>query len=95
METQATPRPWTVTLQGDRWRVRGNHSTGTEQHVVHVYNKANATLIVRAVNQHDALVEALEDLLQFRPAIENTAQITERDRAVDQARAALDAARSE
>lgn len=66
---KATPRPWqTVTLDGDVYLQMGN---GKEKNS---YNgllakigeplgadkKANAELIVRAVNAHDALVWALQ-----------------------------------
>ena len=75
METQATPRPWKITRTegslgvGLDWAITGRWTA-----IATLFDEdddpeqeANAALIVRAVNNHDALVEALEALLAAVP----------------------------
>lgn len=72
-----TPLPWTATTQQDGHYIHGNTPLGVNS-VARVYprhygvdeemqmnqeDKANAELIVKAVNCHEELVEALEKLV--------------------------------
>ena len=73
--TEATPRPWT--LEGDSlnihsgdpwtgdsvWIASTNGRVGEHGFPSDASAKANAALTVRAVNAHDALVEAVETAL--------------------------------
>lgn len=64
---QHTPTPWRL----DGWDIKSAENQG--RHIVahsdsawaHNRDGANATFIVRAVNAHDALVEALENAALF------------------------------
>ncbi len=69
-DEQATPRPWAIDARTDtsiRSAERGVCTTGgpysTLEDDSHAINAANARLIVRAVNSHDKLVEALRGLV--------------------------------
>lgn len=59
METQATPRPWTVEGANDPGICHIADNEG--QLFAEVVGEKPAALIVTAVNNHDALIEALED----------------------------------
>lgn len=73
IETQATPRPWRTDAEFDHENILGPDEAMVADCAIFLnrkfgkrtpeINRANAELIVRAVNAHDALVEALEDLL--------------------------------
>ena len=95
------------------WRVSGRYLASEHNGYVRIASPfqpdawgaekdANAALIVRAVNNHDALMEALEAVLCAK-FIEEQIQLGHAERhdhtmtmddALDQARAALDAAKS-
>lgn len=103
METEATPRPWIYDAAGE---IRGRERKAAPlvartvvQGIAMPRWEANAALIVAAVNQHDALVEALEAATRFLSAFQRVAaakgqniDATEAKTLVDKARAALDAA---
>jgi len=62
LETEQSPLPWTIFDQGHLF------IDDADGHPVAIIEKrdgfaSNAELIVRAVNSHEALVEALEELL--------------------------------
>lgn len=59
MKTQTTPRPWTVLSQN----VMGDVIYFIKQQNNPSEARSNVELIVRAVNSHDALLEALKSLL--------------------------------
>lgn len=58
----ATPRPWAVYDEGDgdfsKWVISSETGVVTDN-----IRRADAELIVRALNAHDALVEALDGLV--------------------------------
>lgn len=108
MKTEHTPTPWIQSActvhQADNWK-DGENLGGKE--IAHVYdilsddlptdeNEANAAFIVRAVNSHAALVEAVEGLLpwiakaQADNAFENCAMPNGASVAMQKARAALE-----
>lgn len=74
----STPRPWTITKEKFRTFDNEVHSNisihtmiGEERIALLGQNKeANAELIVRAVNAHDELVEALKKILDPETMIE-------------------------
>jgi hypothetical protein len=57
---KATPRPWEYRDNGDD---NGFYPVGSEL-VIGIYSPANSELIVRAVNNHDKLLEALKELVR-------------------------------
>lgn len=75
---KATPRPWKFdkkfadVIGSDDWPVFGNRYKDEL--------RANAKLIVRAVNAHDQLVKTLEDLLD---AIESEGEADHYDCVID------------
>ena len=60
--TQHTPAPW-ITGGCSGRMIRSRDSYLEDGFLADVYTKANAQFIVRAVNAHDALVEACETLV--------------------------------
>lgn len=92
MQTQATARPWH--LDAEQMNDYGlPRVLGADGSIVAgvMGSGANAALIVRAVNNHDALMAALEDIAKpVAPGYEFRAAVYERR---TRARAALDAAR--
>lgn len=105
----ATPRPWFAVNDGTKdepmWSVKAARIAGKPpRHEVAVcatgdspqpMETANAALIVRCVNSHDALVEALSNLLEnplFQVGIGGNPHAVEK--MLDQARAALTAAKA-
>ena len=59
--TEATPRPWTL----NQWGHVGDSNGEPITWFVGAQAKANRDLIVKAVNAHDALVAALERLVDI------------------------------
>jgi hypothetical protein len=94
--TDHTPTPWRV-ISGDDYYIAADaypkefigHFKGddTGDYVAYVGNRpkdfgeANAAFIVKAVNNHDALVKALEDLLEIEDARIATGAFTPNDEA--------------
>jgi len=66
MTDETTPRPWRVGLHPcDDWTI---YSPNGEKVAFNVNGSiSDAALIVRAVNAHDDLVEALTTLLRYYP----------------------------
>ena len=106
METQATPRPWAIAQPAELRNVsqivdgRGNalaslyYLLNDEPRALaktEAENGANAAMIVRAVNNHDALVEALEQVLAW--SVRANAGPIPWDEVETNIRAALDAAK--
>ena len=65
-----TPRPWNGKPTATPWKMFNNEITDSKNYTIAITkncgaeeNQVNARLIVRAVNSHEALVEALEDIL--------------------------------
>ena len=67
--TKPTPTPWTIHPDGEIISERTNHNN-LNPVAVHsgACTPADATLIVECVNSHDAMREALEELLQIETA---------------------------
>ena len=82
-QDKATGRPWSLNEPIKTEIVSGYGST--DICIAQNVREANAALIVKAVNSHDALVEALEELLHGEPD----------RRAYEQAEAVLKAAKGE
>ena len=57
--TAHTPTPWRMKMTSSDWRLI---LSPTGQEITHPRNEADSAFIVRAVNNHAALVEALEAL---------------------------------
>lgn len=71
-----TPTPWRAwRMPDDRpglWEISADHPNGVQSHIATLKNdamptesEANAALIVRAVNAHEALVSALEAIVKW------------------------------
>ena len=92
--TKPTPTPWCLSPQGRHIRLKrhGYNIASMNDHLDGEW-EANARLIVHAVNSHEAMKEALDDMLQ---AFGHTAWESVHDAAaVDAARAALALARGD
>lgn len=82
-ETEHSPTPWVLGFDYHRTLIRtGDASTGRRVATTFItgdasakVNVANAAFIVRAVNSHDALVEALEAALAWIDAVPTDAQL--------------------
>lgn len=100
MSTQHTPTPWRYFKQGDSTRFhitatpKGSPgSRFTDFATVDISHEADAAHIVRCVNSHDALVEALERLMRSWLAMHNSKSCEySGDHPIAIARAALQAA---
>ena len=65
-----TPTPWKVTQGGlfiepSKWKVLTNIAICNSSVLSKEENDANAQLIVKCVNNHEALIDATEDALSF------------------------------
>lgn len=70
MENNHTPTPYYVNrFKGDSYRITPHELGGPKEDRIAdgIKSEANAAFIVRACNSHDALVEALSDLLEVIP----------------------------
>ena len=87
MDTQkdkATPRPWkydengVITNMGSSiattFQVAWENSRATKEHNQNMIDeqKANASLIVKSVNNHDALLEACKEAIEIIESLEGT-----------------------
>jgi hypothetical protein len=95
MTDKATPRPWQVSevptlIEAGPMMVAKCHLAPASLTLdPHGEANANAALIVRAVNAHDGLVEALQEILDYRGGADNALQD---EYVVERAEAALRAA---
>lgn len=70
MTTQRTPTPWKIFADGENIDIRPENNEITictiqnEDYLPSAIEKRNAAFIVKAVNCHDELVQALEECLQ-------------------------------
>lgn len=66
--TEPTKRPWSVNIwSSGRYTIESESGQVCELNLIHLPGspKANAELIVRAVNNYEALLEAAKDLLKM------------------------------
>ena len=99
--SKATPRPWQVSrsnagaipphFQPLEIIGRGGNASVAAQLGIGPEANANAALIVKAVNAHDSLVEALKDCADFMGSVAGTERVSDSFKAaLRTARAILD-----
>lgn len=99
MSDKATPRPWTVEMFGKHSRLHApdvNTDLDLGGGIGDIWNNpANAELIVRSVNAHDQLVEALDRLAYVSVQLACNRPVRGLDEDIERARKALALARGE
>ena len=87
--SKATPRPWTTDMGNNVWSCvyKGTLIAEMAPGHDHEVEDANAELIVRAVNSHDAMLTSLKELLARDPGLWTPA--------IERARAAIRIAEGE